>query len=57
MEKLYSAFEDPQLEVSVLENHFESSFKPHAEAPVEVCVRAVHTEVLCDCPSQHEAPV
>jgi len=57
VEKLYSAFEDPQLEVSVLENHFESSFKPHAKAPVEVCVRAVLTEVLCDRQPQPEAPV
>jgi len=41
----------------VLENHFESSFKPHAKAPVEVCVRAVLTEVLCDRQPQPEAPV
>ena len=57
VEKLYSAFEDPQLKVSVLENHFESTFKPHAEAPVEVCVRTVFAEVLCNCWSQPEAPV
>ena len=29
-------------EVVVVENHFESTFKPHVEEPTKVCIHEVH---------------
>ena len=43
VEKLYAMFEGMHLKLAVLENHFEPTFRPHIEAPVEVSCRH-HTD-------------
>ena len=52
VEKLYATFEGLNLQLTVLENHFESTFRPHTEAPVEVrCRHYMCFWCYCDCGS------
>lgn len=46
VEKLYATFEGLHLQLAALENHFESTFRPHTEAPVEVRWQTLHVYIL-----------